>query len=75
MAQVWTQQIPDPVDPVLEPCFDVYKNGKLLRTHRLAGEKTSWIIGQTNAESVSSRYPSKKLPGAFNSQQAEGQLE
>eukprot|EP00439_Symbiodinium_sp_Y106_P084723 s983_g26.t1 len=45
-AKVWSQPIPDPADPVLEPCFDVYKNGKLVRTHHLTGEKTSWIIGR-----------------------------
>ncbi|CAE7856661.1 Reticulocyte-binding protein 2-like a [Symbiodinium microadriaticum] len=45
-AKVWSQPIPDTADPVLEPCFDVYKNGKLVRTHHLTGEKTSWIIGR-----------------------------
>ena len=52
LLQVWSQPIPDPADPVLEPCFDVYKNGKLVRTHHLTGEKTSWIIGQDGRKEI-----------------------
>lgn len=44
--ELWSQKLLDLSVVVEEPCFEVFKEGRLVETHVLAGDKKSWIIGR-----------------------------